>query len=324
LGLDESGGVAISARGIYSDGTLYGSNLYLTTPPSVDYGSSIILNPQNTLAFDVSAGGIRSYVYHEFLGSIVGVTASFTGLVSASKGISASGITVGGSISAPNIVNSVNGITGSVGGLNSPVGMTSGSLRVFTYPDGITSTGSKTAFYQPCNLTFQIWNPSFTAYANRTYFTLHNVNRSTNIKTLRFTSNNTVTTGNAYISVWSVDPLTGFPSTRLYVSASTAVGSGYNTTSVTNASGLVTVPAGYFYIAVSFSSSPTVYGMSNNYTLSTYGSGNMTSGYNMAVAVLDSSGFTAPTSITQAGTTFGIVDYSPSSTTGIFTEFGIV
>jgi len=209
-------------------------------------------------------------------------------------------------------------------GLISPVGMTSGSLRVFTYPDGINSTGSKTAFYQPCNLTYQIWNPSFTAYANRTYFTLHNVNRSTNIKTLRFTSNNTVTTGNAYISVWSVDPLTGFPSTRLYVSASTAVGSGYNTTSVTNASGLVTVPAGYFYIAVSFSSSPTVYGMSNNYTLSTYGSSNMTSGYNMTVAVLDSSGFTAPTSITQAGTTFGIVDYTPSNTTGIFTEFGIV
>ena len=214
--------------------------------------------------------------------------------------------------------------TPSGGGLISPVGMTSGSLNVFTFPTGVTATGSKTPFYQPCNLTYQIWNPSFTAYANRTYFTLHNVNRSTNIKTLRFTSNNTVTTGNAYISVWSVDPLTGFPSTRLYVSASTAVGSGYATTSVTNASGLVTVPAGYFYIAVSFSSSPTVYGMSNNYTLSTYGSANMTSGYNMAVAVLDSSGFTAPTSITQAGTTFGIVDYTPSNTTGIFTEFGIV
>jgi hypothetical protein len=221
-------------------------------------------------------------------------------------------------------VSTFNGITGTVGGLNSPVGMTSGAVRVFTYPDGVTTTGSKTPFYQPCNLTYQIWNPSFTGYANRTYFTLHNVNKSTNIKTLRFTSNNTVTTGNAYISVWSVDPFTGFPSTRLYASTSTAVGSGYNTTSVTNASGLVTVPAGYFYIAVSFSSSPTVYGLSNNYTLSTYGSGNMTSGYNMAVVVLDSSGFTAPTSITQAGTTFGIVDYTPSNTTGILTEFGIV
>ena len=221
-------------------------------------------------------------------------------------------------------VSTFNGITGTVGGLNSPLGMTSGSLRVFTFPNGVTATGSKTPFYQPCNLTYQIWNPSFTAYPNRTYFTLHNVKISTNIKTLRFTSNNTVTTGNAYISVWSVDQVTGFPSTRLYVSTSTAVGSGFNTTSVTNASGLVTVPAGYFYIAVSFSSSPTVYGLSNNYTLSTYGSGNMTSGYNMAVAVLDSSGYTAPTSITEAGTTFGIVDYTPSNTTGIFTEFGIV
>lgn len=209
-------------------------------------------------------------------------------------------------------------------GVQSPIGMTSGSVRVITYPDGVTTSGSKTPYYQPSLLTYQVFNPSFTAYANRTYFTLHHTPRTVSIKNLRFTSANTVTTGNAYISVWSVDPDTGFPGTRLYVSASTTVGAGYNYTTVTNASGLVTVPSGPFYIAVTFSSTPTLYSISMNYTLSAYGSGNMTSGYIMTTPVVDTNGFTAPTSITAAGVTFSIIDYTPTYRTGVFTEFSIV
>jgi hypothetical protein len=209
-------------------------------------------------------------------------------------------------------------------GIISPVGMTSGSVRVITYPDGVTTSGSKTPYYQPALLTYQVFNPSFTAYANRTYFTLHHTPRSVSIKTLRFTGANTVTTGNCYFSVWSVDPVSGFPATRLYVSASTAVGSGYTYTSVTNASGLVTVPSGLFYIAVSFDSTPTVYCMSMSYTLSAYGSGNMAGGYSMTTPVVDTSGFTAPSSITATGVTFSIIDYTSTYRTGVLTEFGIV
>jgi len=247
-----------------------------------------------------------------------------SGVVTAISGICASGGTFSGNISASNIVNSVNGYTGNVGGLISPVGMTSGSLRVYTYPDGVTTTTTKTPFYSPSNMTHPLYNNGFIAYPNRTYFTLHNVNRSTNIKTLKCTGQNTGITGNAYITVWSMDPITGYPSSRLYASTSLVVGSGYNTTSVTNAGGLLTVPAGYFFIAFTFSLNPTVYGVSLYYTLSTYGSGSLTSGYNNSSPVLDTSGFTAPTSITQAGSTFAFIDYTPSYVAGILTEFGIV
>jgi hypothetical protein len=47
-------------------------------------------------------------------GTLKGITASFTGLVSASRGISASGASFSGNISAPNIINFINGLTGAV------------------------------------------------------------------------------------------------------------------------------------------------------------------------------------------------------------------
>ena len=47
-------------------------------------------------------------------GTLKGITASFTGLVSASRGISASGASFSENISAPNIINFINGLTGSV------------------------------------------------------------------------------------------------------------------------------------------------------------------------------------------------------------------
>ena len=107
IGMDEGGGVAISAKGIWDDfGYLYGANLYLRTPDSVDSGSNIIFRAAGGNQFTVSPTTVSSDVQHifsngifsygegntnSFGGPITGVTATFTGLLSASKGISASG-----------------------------------------------------------------------------------------------------------------------------------------------------------------------------------------------------------------------------------------
>lgn len=260
----------------------------------------------------------------------LGITQSFSAIQTFSSGICAAGATLSGTINLngqtfTNIVQTVNGQTGAVGTAVAHRGYTSGSVRVFTYPDEATNTGTKTPLYQPLQ-TFQVLGQAATMTANRTYFTPHTASRNINIKTIQFVTANTVTTGNCYISVWSAHPVTGFPDTRLYVSGSLAIGSGYSAVSVTNASGLVSVPAGHFFIGVSFSSTPTIYCLSLNYCLPLFGSGNMTSGYNMAIPAIDTSGYTAPTSITQAGTTFGLIDYTSGGgyKQGVFAEFGVV
>ena len=107
VGIEESGGVAISAKGIYDDGSgfLSGANLYLRTPASAS-GSSIIFRPTGNDTFIVGKDYVQSNAQHIFInginsqqagytnnfaGPITGVTATFTGLLSASKGISAAG-----------------------------------------------------------------------------------------------------------------------------------------------------------------------------------------------------------------------------------------
>lgn len=266
----------------------------------------------------------------------LGITQAFTTFQSFNAGVSAQNLNVvGGTTFNSNItlngqtlasvVSLVNGRTADVGTAMIHMGYTSAAVRVFTYPDGVTTTGSKTPLYQPYQ-TYQILNTAATLTANRTYFTPHVAVRPISLKTLQFVTANTGVTGNCYFSVWSADPLTGFPNTRLYVSASTAIGSGYSAVQVTNAGGLVSVPAGPFFIAVSVSSTPYVYCMSMLYVPPLFGSGNMTSGYNMAIPVIDTNGFTAPSSRTQSGTTFGFIDYTEGGAyrQGVFVEFGVV
>ena len=266
-----------------------------------------------------------------FTGTFSGATGSFSRLLTASAGISAAGgITLNGVISTNGLtfntlVTTVNGNTAGVGTAMIHMGYTSAAVRVFTYPDGVTTTSTKTPLYQPYQ-TYQTLNTAATVTANRTYFTPHVAARPISLKTLQFVTANTGVTGNCYFSVWSADPLTGFPNTRLYVSASTAIGSGYSAVQVTNAGGLVSVPAGPFFIAVSFSSTPYIYCMSMLYCPPLFGSGNMTSGYNMAIPVIDTNGYTAPSSRTQSGTTFGFIDYTGGGgyRQGAFVEFGVV
>jgi hypothetical protein len=142
---------------------------------------------------------------------------------------------------------------------------------------------------------------------------------------LRFLAFNTGITGSCHFGIYSVDSDAGLPKSLLYSSASTIVGSGFAATSVTNASGLLTISPGYFYIAVVFNNTPTLYGL-NNAQLPIFGSNQYTAGYLNSSPFADMSGFTLPTSLPASGVTFGLIDYIPGAPAlrGVFTEYRIV
>lgn len=193
----------------------------------------------------------------------------------------------------------------------SPIGITSASnLYAITYPDGITSNRSdRTAWYRSFVET-SIDGAGRAVRANRTYFRIQNVQKDTAIKSVRITSANTGVTGNCYFSIWSCDPDSGFPNTRLYLSASTVVGSGYNTTTVTNASGLVTVPSGKWWLAVTFDSAPTIFCGSAYYYNAYLGAPDYYSGIRFQGAIADTSTYTVPSAIPASGVTFGFIEYT--------------
>lgn len=211
-------------------------------------------------------------------------------------------------------VTSVNGLTGAIGALIGPIAVTSGSYTVFTFPNGITATGSKRPYYQSPYYNGRATSTA-AMVANRTYFILHNAPRGVSLTSLRLSTAGTGITGDVYLSVWSANTSNGLPNQRLYTSSASAVPTGFNFTTITNASGLVAVPAGSFYIAASFSSTPTVYVHSSDRNIHVFGSQDYTSGYNFYLPVMDTSGFTAPSSITQSGATFGFIDYYPTQIT---------
>jgi len=241
------------------------------------------------------------------------------GTLSTNGGISAAGGTFNGIITLngqtfTNVVSSVNGLTANVSVLMAPIGITSGNYTVFTWPTGITSTGSKRPFYQSPYYTGRASASSVMA-ANRTYFILHNATRDVSLTTLRLSTVNTGITGDVYFSVWSINSSNGLPNQRLYVSGALQIPSGFGYATVTNSSGLVNVSAGLFYLAASFSSTPSIYSHNADRNIHIFGSGEYTSGYNNYLPVMQTSGFTAPSSITQSGATFGFIDYYPTAIT---------
>lgn len=226
-------------------------------------------------------------------------------------------------------ISNLNGYTGSTGGGAGapqwPVGQTSGSVTVITFPSGVTSFGSKIPYYQPYQLTYPKANPTGLVSTNRVYFSLFNTARQISLHTLRITGANTGITGTCYFGIYNADPITGMPKTRLYSSGQVTVGSLYNYTSVSNASGLITIDPGYFYIAVVFDNTPTLYSLSPAYLLSTFGSGNLSSGYQNMSPFADPGGFTLPASLPSTGITFGFIDYVPAGPVpGILSEYRIV
>ena len=242
-----------------------------------------------------------------------GVLFSYAGL-STSGGATLTGTIALNGQTFTNVVSSVNGLTGAIGVLIGPIAVTSGNYTVFTYPDGVTTTGSKRPYYQS---PYYGGRATSTAamVANRTYFLLHNTPRGVSLTTLRLSTASTGVTGNVHFSVWSVNTSNGVPNQRLYVSNSIAIPSSFNFATVTNSNGLVRVPSGSFYIAASFSSTPTIYTHTQDRSPHMFGSQDYTSGYNFYLPAMDTNGFTAPSSITQSGTTFGFIDYYPTQLT---------
>jgi hypothetical protein len=102
--------------------TSYSGNL------SIDAGNSVTLNWDGTLPAstvlsvnnnDTSANtltlkGDGTFSNLTTSGTVTGVTGAFSKLLTASGGLSASGATFSGNISAPNIVTSFNGLTGAI------------------------------------------------------------------------------------------------------------------------------------------------------------------------------------------------------------------
>ena len=268
----------------------------------------------------IGAGAVGLGANTAVIGATTQTSATIYGTLNAPGGISASGgATFAGTISLngqtfTNVVSSVNGLTGIIGTLIAPIAVTGGNYTVFTFPNGVTATGSKRPYYQS---PYYGGRATSTAamVANRTYFMLHNTPRGVSLTTLRLSTASTGTTGNVYFSVWSVNTSSGVPDQRLYASASIAIPGSFNFASVTNSNGLVRVPAGSFYIAASFSSTPTLYVHSSDRNIHVFGSQDYTSGYNFYLPAMDTNGFTAPSSITQSGTTFGFIDYYPTQLT---------
>jgi hypothetical protein len=244
---------------------------------------------------------------------------NFAGGISAAGGITLSGTIAFNGQTFTNVVQSVNGSTGAVGSVTSYPGISTGNA-VYTYPNGVTTYNSgKQVFYQPVYSIID--TGAFTVYANRTYFSLFNATKSTTIKTIQIVPSNTGVTGNCYLSIYDADPTTGYPRTRLWSSSSIAVGSGYTKTTATNVN--YTVSAGNFYLAASFSSTPTMYGYQKTYSLPIWGSPDFTSGYRNYYPVADTNGFTAPSSIPLSGVTFAFVDYVSANYSGVRIEYAV-
>jgi len=242
-------------------------------------------------------------------------------------GISAAGgATFTGTISLngqtfTNLVNSVNGYTGAIGAFPGNPGLTTG-YAVYTYPDGVTTyNGNKNVYYHTL-IYPQLARGPRVAKANRTYFVPFTMQKSTTIKTIRANAYNNATASNAYMSIYNADLTTGFPNTRLFCSASTTFATSYNATTITNVN--TTVPAGFFYLAITFDSTPQVSAYSNNYIIPIWGAPAWSDGYQTRYCVADTSGFTAPSVIPSSGVTFAFVDYDTNNYMSVALEYGIV
>ena len=253
-------------------------------------------------------------------------TSSHTGLASFAGGISASGATFSGTIilngqTFTNVVSSVNGYTGIIGAFPGNPGLTTG-YAVYTYPDGVTTyNANKNVYYHTLIYPVMARGPRV-ARANRTYFVPFNMQKTTTIKSIRASANNNATASNVFLSIYSADPTTGFPSTKLFSSASTAFATSYNTTTITNVN--TTVPAGFFYLAATFDSTPQVSAYPNAYILPIWGAPAWNDGYQTRYCVADTSGFTAPSAVPTTGVTFAFVDYDTNNYMSVAIEYGIV
>ena len=189
-------------------------------------------------------------------------------------------------------VTGVNGQTGNAFAYGYYFGLTS-TVDLYTFPDGTTANVSNGSpnYYSSINATVG----SVTAVrTERIYFSGFVLPKPTTIQALRVWTN-TGTTGNFHIGIYDADSY-GMPRNRIYASAATPLNTGNTTTSITNASGLVSLNPGYYWLASVYASTPSMYNQStiNTGNVTRFGSKQFASGYNNGIVASEGNGFTLP------------------------------
>jgi hypothetical protein len=202
-------------------------------------------------------------------------------------------------------VTGVNGQTGNAFAYGYHFGFTSAS-DLYTYPDGTTGANTSNAdpiYYAP--VTAISTGVTKEVRAQRVYYAPIVIPTRTTIQTIRLSANTSIT-GNFHVGIYDSNSY-GLPRNRMYSSASTALNSGLNYTSVTNASGLVTLSPGYYWLACVFSSNPTMYAFNigGPSIPSPFGSKAITNGYNNGILAAEGGGYT----LASSSSNLRFVDY---------------
>lgn len=170
----------------------------------------------------------------------------------------------------------------------------------FINSSGVTSTNQNNYYFPEFVRTGS--QNSIAVVANRIYFNVIYLSRKTIIRRLSIKSGNTVTTGNFTYGIYSNNPTSGLPLTKLYDSGSVAVGSGYNENAVNNDAGLITLQPGFYHLAAIYSSTPTVFGVNGGSTNYCQYGATDSAGATQVIPWIDHSSYALPTS--TAGLTF--------------------
>jgi len=312
-GFSVNGGIALPDGGTIQVDTIHNYNI----------GNSLVIDSQGGGLFlsEINGGSIFIDCPNIVLGDVnnsAGVLGIGSGEVNFAVGFTPLRISGVSNISSTGTISTTGTISSySLAGGNSGV---TASIKVYTYPDGVTTSSSKTQYYQP---TYSGGKDAsgYTVQANRTYFSLFYTPVSRTIKSIRMEMESTGSTGSAYVGIYSADSSTGLPKTLLYTSASTTVPTSYSQFTVSSVN--TTVPAGWFYLAVSCSLTPRLYGYGKQYMSSVFGSGGNSDGYQNYFPVADTTGFTLPSSLPATGITLAFVDYSPANYVGVRLEYGV-
>jgi hypothetical protein len=241
-----------------------------------------------------------------------------TGGITAANLFVSGGATFNSNISAPNIVNSVNGATGNAYASEFFLGYTS-TANYYTFPDGNTGnfSGSQTAWYQT-SMTF--WSPSNQRRVrpNRIYFAPFVVGRTVDIQAIKVNINSSTSgiTGNVYFGIYDVNSA-GFPQNALFVGSVPVPASSSGFVTLTISAGNAIIPPGAYWMASSWSLNQivTTWNMPAIGATQMLPQKQMGGGYYATLIVAEPSGFTMPSN--TSGLTLGLVDFALQGSTDL-------
>lgn len=204
-------------------------------------------------------------------------------------------------------VGAVNNQTGSVKVFSKQPGRQVASTDIGKGTTGYTTAGGgfSDVWYTAYNLKAAAANTA-TVVANRAYFIPVFLPYPTRIRALMCKSGSTITTGNFMVGIYESDEF-GFPTNNIYMSASTAVGSGYAENVIRNNAGLTPPLQGFYLFASIFDSAPTmsVVGSGNHsYGQEHYGTAQPLNGVNSFALQYDVGSFILPMAIRKQDIVF--------------------